>query len=51
MLLRHSLQLENEAVAVETAVTEAINAGARTADLGGTLSTHEIGEAIRARLA
>ena len=33
MLLRHSLGLESEAAAVEAAVTTAIDAGARTADI------------------
>ncbi len=33
MLLRHSLGLENEAVAVERAIGRAISAGARTADI------------------
>ena len=39
MLLRHSLNLHDEAQAVEHAVDRAIAGGARTADLGGTLST------------
>jgi 3-isopropylmalate dehydrogenase len=43
LLLRHSLQLEAEALALETAIEQAINAGARTADLAtgsdATLST------------
>lgn len=48
MLLRHSLELEVEARAVETAVENAINAGARTTDLGGeqTLATSEMGAAV-----
>lgn len=52
MLLRHSLELEPEAQTVERAVEEAIADGARTVDLGGdsTLSTEEMGEAIRRRL-
>ena len=53
MLLRHSLDLEAEAKSIENAVARAIAEGARTADLGGTkpLSTAEMGEAIRSRLA
>jgi 3-isopropylmalate dehydrogenase len=47
MLLRHSLGLEEEAKAVEDAVEQAIRAGARTRDLGGRLSTREMGEAVR----
>jgi 3-isopropylmalate dehydrogenase len=53
MLLRHSLELETEARAVESAVARAIAEGARTADLGPgpTLTTSEMGDAIRARIA
>jgi len=52
MLLRHSLDLEAEARAVELAVDEAVTNGARTADLGGdtSLSTSEMGAAVLARL-
>jgi 3-isopropylmalate dehydrogenase len=50
LLLRHSLALEGEARAIERAVQAALDDGARTADLGGTLSTSEMGEAIRAAL-
>ncbi len=50
MLLRHSLGLEPEAAAIERAVEAAIEGGARTRDLGGALSTSEMGAAIRARL-
>ncbi len=39
MLLRHSLGLETEALAVEAAVNEAITNGERTPDLGGKHST------------
>jgi 3-isopropylmalate dehydrogenase len=46
MLLRHSLALEQAAVAVERAVARAISKGARTADLGGRLSTMAMGEAV-----
>jgi 3-isopropylmalate dehydrogenase len=51
MLLRHSLGLEREARAVEGAVALAIAEGARTADVGGSLGTRAMGEAVRARLA
>lgn len=47
MLLRYSLQLEEAALAVEAAVAAAIAAGARTADLGGNLSTSAMGDAVR----
>src|SRR5690606_33960414 len=50
MLLRHSLGLEEEAAAVERAVDAALAAGARTADLGGSASTREVGQAIAAEL-
>ena len=46
MLLRYSLNLENEARALEKAVDEAITRGHRTADLGGRLTTKEITEVI-----
>lgn len=52
MLLRHSLGLEREARAVETAIYAAIDDGQRTADLGATrpLSTAQMGAAVRERL-
>lgn len=46
MLLRHSLGLEEEAKAVETAVFDAVTEGARTRDLGGELSTEAMGHEI-----
>jgi 3-isopropylmalate dehydrogenase len=50
MLLRHSLKLEAEAVAVEKAVDAAIEAGARTRDLGGTLGTKAMADEVLKRL-
>ena len=54
MLLRHSLGLEAEAAALEAAVTGAIEAGARTADIARpgeqALSTREMAEAVLGRL-
>ena len=50
MLLRHSLELEAEAAAIEKAVDDAITGGARTADLGGKLSTRQMAEEIIRRL-
>ncbi|HLB08062.1 MAG TPA: 3-isopropylmalate dehydrogenase [Gemmatimonadaceae bacterium] len=54
MLLRHSLGLDEEALAVEEAVHEALGAGALTADLvpKGTLAkrTSEVTDAVIARL-
>jgi 3-isopropylmalate dehydrogenase len=46
MLLRHSLGLDDEASAVESAVKDAISNGHRTPDLGGTLSTDSMTEKI-----
>jgi 3-isopropylmalate dehydrogenase len=53
MLLRHSLDLDAEAAAVEAAVHQAIADGLRTRDLGGgdrSLSTQAMGEAVIERL-
>jgi 3-isopropylmalate dehydrogenase len=46
MMLRHSLGLEDEAAAVETAVDTVLESGARTADLGGPVTTTELGRKI-----
>lgn len=46
MLLQHSLHLEHEASAVESAVRNALADGCRTADLGGKLSTTQMTNAI-----
>ncbi len=50
MLLRQSLKLEAEAASIEKAVDETITAGARTADLGGKLTTRQMTDQIIARL-
>jgi len=50
MLVRHSLGLEEEARSVERAVDEAIEAGARTADLGGGLTTRAMTDEVLARI-
>ena len=50
MMLRHSLGLSSEALAIEKAVDQAITAGARTVDLGGKLHTQQITNEIIARL-
>ncbi|HEY4687937.1 MAG TPA: 3-isopropylmalate dehydrogenase [Anaerolineae bacterium] len=50
MLLRYSLKLEREATALETAVDKAITDGARTADLGGELTTREMANEVIERL-
>ena len=46
LLLRYSLQLEEEAAAIENAVHQAIFNGARTADLGGRLTTRQMTDEI-----
>jgi 3-isopropylmalate dehydrogenase len=58
LLLRHSLALETEALAVEAAVSAAIEGGARTADIASlagdkgraVLTTRQMGDAILAAL-
>jgi 3-isopropylmalate dehydrogenase len=53
MLLRHSLDLHEEAAALEKAVAATISAGVRTADIaagGAVASTSEAGEAVVTRL-
>jgi 3-isopropylmalate dehydrogenase len=50
LLLRYSLGLEKEAAALEAAVDRAITAGARTADLGGALTTRQLADEVIARL-
>ncbi|MES2445442.1 MAG: 3-isopropylmalate dehydrogenase [Pseudomonadota bacterium] len=51
MLLRHSLNDDASAKRIEAAVSKALIAGARTADLGGSLSTREMGDAVLRALA
>jgi 3-isopropylmalate dehydrogenase len=51
LLLRHGLRLEQEALAIESAVDRVISSGFRTADLGGNVSTRAMGQAIIDRLA
>jgi 3-isopropylmalate dehydrogenase len=46
LLLRYSLRLEDEAVAIESAVDETIASGARTAELGGTLTTRQMADEV-----
>ena len=53
MLLRHSLELHDEAAAIEKAVAASISAGVRTADIAGdaaAASTSDAGEAVVSRL-
>jgi len=46
MMLRHGLGMHSEAVALESAVDRALDAGLRTADLGGTATTAEATQAV-----
>jgi len=46
LLLRYSLKLEQEAKSIEAAVHQTITDGARTADLGGTLTTRQMTDEI-----
>jgi 3-isopropylmalate dehydrogenase len=50
MMLRHSLGLEAEAKAIEDAANAAVAEGARTADLGGRLSTTQMADEVLRRL-
>ena len=50
MMLRHSLGLVDAADRIDGAVAATLASGARTPDLGGTLTTREMGEAVLARL-
>jgi 3-isopropylmalate dehydrogenase len=50
MLLRYSLNRPEDAAVVEAAVVKALEGGARTADLGGKLTTREMGDAVLAAL-
>jgi len=51
MMLRHSLRMPGAADRIEAAVGAVLADGARTADLGGTLSTRGMGDAVLAALA
>jgi 3-isopropylmalate dehydrogenase len=46
LMLRYSLKLEEEAAVIERAVDQTITNGARTADLGGTLTTRQMTDEI-----
>ena len=50
MMLRYSLKMPEAADRIEGAVAAAITAGARTADLGGEVSTQAMGDAVLAHL-
>ena len=46
MMLRYSLDAPHAASAIERAVDEVLGMGHSTRDLGGTCSTHEMGELL-----
>ena len=46
MMLRYSFGLTRQADAIERAVADALASGHRTTDLGGTLSTTQMGDAV-----
>jgi 3-isopropylmalate dehydrogenase len=46
LMLRHGLQMEAQAAAVESAVEQALAEGLRTPDLGGTATTKEATQAV-----
>ena len=50
MMLRHGLEMPDEAAAVESAVNSVLDSGLRTADLGGKASTAEVTTAILERI-
>ena len=50
MMLRYSFGLGEQADRIERAVAQALAKGARTADIGGSLSTSEMGDAVLAAL-
>jgi 3-isopropylmalate dehydrogenase len=50
MMLRYSLKMAVEADRIEAAVAAALASGARSPDLGGTMRTTEMGDAVIAKL-
>ncbi len=50
MMLRHSFGLEDDAARIERAVSLALKDGIRGGDLGGTMGTEAIGDAVLERL-
>jgi 3-isopropylmalate dehydrogenase len=50
MMLRYSLGMGSQADRIEAAVASALAAGHRTADLGGTVTTAQMGDAVLAAL-
>jgi 3-isopropylmalate dehydrogenase len=50
MMLRYSLGMAAEADRIEAAVAKALAAGARSPDLGGTMTTTGMGDAVMANI-
>ncbi|SZF01565.1 unnamed protein product [Blumeria hordei] len=50
MMLRYSLNLPSEALAIEEAVRRTIANGCRTKDIGGSNTTSEVGDAVSSEL-
>lgn len=50
MMLRHSFKLDTEACSIESAVEQTVTDGARTADLGGKLTTRQMTDEIIKRI-
>jgi 3-isopropylmalate dehydrogenase len=50
MMLRYSLRMADEADRIEAAVAQALAGGARSPDLGGSLNTTQMGDAVIANL-
>jgi 3-isopropylmalate dehydrogenase len=50
MMLRYSLGRPPDAVRIQDAVAKAIKSGARTRDIGGTMSTSQMGDAVLAAI-
>lgn len=50
MMLRYSLGMAAEADQIEAAVAQALASGVRSADLGGTVTTSQMGQAVLAAL-
>lgn len=50
MMLKYSLCLPELATAIDTAVKNVLDSGVRTADIQGTASTKDMGDAIAAEL-
>jgi 3-isopropylmalate dehydrogenase len=51
MMLKYSLNLHPESVAVEEAVRRTIEKGIRTGDIGGSSTTSQVGDAVAEELA